>query len=143
MSTYGIETHTTATTERPTSEPRVLLVDDDEDYTEFVMRLLTRMGHAGRLHMVHDEESALKAIQEGQYDVVVSDYELQPGCGIRVLEHVSKQQPGAQRILLTSAPDKAQAEMTTRGEVVHDVWDKRWELGTIRSQLESILKPSQ
>jgi CheY-like chemotaxis protein len=119
--------------------PRVLLVDDDEDYTVFVRRLLARMGYDYPLDVAHGEEAALAALQRHEYDIVVSDYELQPGDGLRVLEHVRRHSPHAQRILLTSAPERAQKHLRAGDGLTHGVWDKRWELGTIRDRLTTLL----
>jgi DNA-binding response OmpR family regulator len=120
---------------------RVLLVDDDEDYTAFVRRLLARIGYDAPLDVAHDEQSALEALHRQQYDVVVSDYDLNPGSGVRVLVHVRKLWPRAQRILLTSAPDVARDELDKHQAPADGVWDKRWELGTIRDQLRTLLQP--
>jgi CheY-like chemotaxis protein len=122
--------------------PRVLLVDDDEDYTLFVKRLLGRMGYSAPLDIVHDEKAAVKALNEREYDVVVSDYELRPGNGLRVLEHVKRLSPKARRILLTSAPEEAQKHLCQEQGLTHSVWDKRWELGTIRERLTTLLEPA-
>lgn len=121
---------------------RVLLVDDDEDYTLFVKRLLHRMGYDRPLDIVHDEDAAIVALQSQKYDVVVSDFELQPGSGLRVLEHVRRLSPKAHRILLTSAPDKALKHLPHDRELAHGIWDKRWELGMIRDRLTSLMSPA-
>lgn len=119
---------------------RVLLVDDDEDYTAFIKRLLARHGNVAQPDIVHDEQAALRALQAHEYDVVVSDYELHPGNGIRILEQVRKLRPKAQRILLTSAPDKALKQLPHGDPLAHGVWDKRWELPTLRERLLAVLE---
>jgi CheY-like chemotaxis protein len=118
---------------------RVLLVDDDEDYTAFIKRLLARHGGVAQPDVVHDEQAALKALQAHEYDVVVSDYELHPGNGLRILQEVRRLRPKAQRILLTSAPEKALKQLPHGDPLAHGVWDKRWEMTTLREHLSTLL----
>lgn len=119
---------------------RVLLVDDDEDYTAFIKRLLARNGNVAQPDIVHDEQAALRALQAHEYDLVVSDYELHPGNGLKILEQVRRLRPRAQRILLTSAPDKALKQLPNGDPLAHGVWDKRWEMTTLRERLMAVLE---
>lgn len=119
--------------------PRVLLVDDDEDYTIFVRKVLARMGVRHPLDVVHSEVAAIDALNEHEYDVVVSDYELRPGSGVDVLRHVAKRSPSARRILLTSTPEQARKGLGGDDGLAHGVWDKRWELGDLRDHLTTLL----
>lgn len=121
---------------------RVLLVEDDDDYAQTVKRVIHRLGDGHAPDIVHDEPTALAAISRTRYDVVVSDYDLSPGNGMRVLEHVRRTWPQAHRILLTSAPDRARRALGDGDDIVHQVWDKRWELETIRIRLRAILRPA-
>lgn len=118
---------------------KVLLIDDDEDYTAFIKRLLARHGNVATPDIVHDEQAALKALQSREYDVVVSDYELHPGNGLRILEQVRKIRPKAQRILLTSAPEKALKHLPNGDSLAHGVWDKRWEMAMLKDRLATLL----
>lgn len=116
------------------------MVDDDEDYAQFVKRLLARGGTVGPLDVAHNERQAFEALERNQYDIVVSDLDLRGGTGVRVLEQVRQRSPQAQRILLTSAPEQAERQLVSRDSLAHQVWDKRWELGTIRDRLRSLLR---
>ena len=121
-------------------QARVLLVDDDEDYALFVKQLLHRIGVDGPMDVVHDAEGAEALLEKRRYDIVVSDYDLGAGNGVRVLEAARRLSPEAQRILLTSAPDRAQRHLDHgKGDgLAHGLWDKRWELGRIRDQLKGL-----
>lgn len=120
-------------------------MDDDEDYAVFVQQLLARMGYeSGPIEIAHDEPSALRRVDEQEFDVVVSDLELSPGNGLHILKHVRDRWPQAQRILLTSAPEKARTEMKNGdANLAHGVWDKKWELGTIRAELKRLMRPGR
>src|SRR3989442_922309 len=96
--------------------PRILLIDDDEDYALFMGRLLARLGLDKPFDVVHDERGAMRAVADQRYDLVVCDLELHPGNGVNILEAVRKAQPEAQRILLTSAPDRARRQIRARDD---------------------------
>src|SRR5947209_4997888 len=57
---------------------RILVVDDEPIIREVLQEILTREGHA--LTMPPDAESGRKALQEGEYDLVLLDLML-PGMG--------------------------------------------------------------
>lgn len=123
--------------------PRILLVEDDEDYAHVIRRLFQKAGHDGPLTLVHDEDTALRTIAKEPFDVVLSDLELHPGSGVRVLQKAREAHPAARRILLTSAPDKARTHLGDAVELVHAIWDKHWALSQIQAELRRMLGPSK
>lgn len=67
---------------------RILIVDDEKDFTEIVSTLLDF--HNFQADTVNDPKQALHAIQEGNYDLVVTDL-MMPGMdGFQMVEELRK-----------------------------------------------------
>lgn len=81
------------------SAPRVLLVDDEEAFARNTAKLLTRRGCD--VSVSNDGESALRAIDQSSFDVLVLDMKMPGMDGIEVLKRVEKTQPSLQVIILT------------------------------------------
>jgi DNA-binding NtrC family response regulator len=77
----------------------ILLVDDE---VEFISTLAERLELRGiQSRVVHDGESALKAVAENEPQVMVLDV-MMPGLkGLDVLQRVKEEHPAVQVILLT------------------------------------------
>lgn len=77
----------------------ILLVDDE---VEFISTLAERLELRGiQSRVVHDGESALRAVAENAPQVMVLDV-MMPGLkGLDVLQRVKEEHPGVQVILLT------------------------------------------
>ncbi len=80
---------------------RVLFVDDDASILDGLKRLLRRMRQHWDMHFVSDPEAALKLIETGTFDVVISDMRMPRITGVDVLRHVQKYCPSAVRIALS------------------------------------------
>lgn len=78
---------------------RVLVVDDEPDFLETVVKRLQRRGiHAAG---VDTGKQALQLLEDEAYDVVVLDV-LMPGMdGIETLKHLKKRKPFVEVIILT------------------------------------------
>ena len=67
---------------------RILLVDDHEDTTRAMRRLLERLGYAVRT--AHSVGTALAAVSDaGPFDLLISDIGLPDGSGIDLLHHLT------------------------------------------------------
>ena len=82
-----------------TKKWNILLVDDE---VEFVTTLAERLELRGIIsRVVHDGQSALKAIAENEPEIIVLDV-MMPGMnGLEVLQRVREEYPAIQVILLT------------------------------------------
>jgi len=78
---------------------RVLLVDDEVAYTVNISRLLSRRGY--RVTAVNDGESAIRAIEDEEYDVVVLDLRMPGMDGIATLKLMKMKRPLLEVIILT------------------------------------------
>lgn len=78
---------------------RVLLVDDEEDFTTNLAMILSVRGfHATA---VHDGEGAIRAVEEGDFDVAILDL-MMPGIdGIETLRQIKLRRPLIEVIMLT------------------------------------------
>lgn len=115
---------------------RVLLVDDDEDYAEYLRRVLSRF-HPMELDVVHDLDSARRALEHRRYALVISDYDLKAGTGIQLLSHARARQANGLRVLISG---NTSLVPPTDGEAVHYVWDKQWEPAILKSVAEAALR---
>jgi ActR/RegA family two-component response regulator len=131
-------TSTSPATTRALPPQRILLVDDDEDYAFFLRREIVRTRRPATVHVVHDEASAHRALASGSYDLVLTDFDLKGGNGLRVCEAARVRHPAARRVLVTGAPERVPAA-SHQAQVV---WDKKWETRTIRQALSNVLTPA-
>jgi EAL domain-containing protein (putative c-di-GMP-specific phosphodiesterase class I) len=90
-----------ATTSEP-PRPPVLLVDDNADLATVLERVLRNEGR--EVVVVHDAESAEKAIHSQAFDVVVSDINLPGMSGVDLLRAVRARDLDVPVVLITGAP---------------------------------------
>jgi len=84
------------------SEPRVLVVDDEEDNLEYLVRVF-RKGYD--VTCARNGREALEALRREKFDVIVTD-QLMPGMtGAELLQRSLEYCPDAVRIVITGYPD--------------------------------------
>ncbi len=91
--------------ERPREDsdaPRALLADDDEAVLRAHARVLTSKGY--EVVTVKDGDSAVKALSETSFDVVLSDIDMPKMSGIQLLERVREHDLDVPVLLITGAP---------------------------------------
>lgn len=88
-------------------KPRLLLVDDEIPFTTNLAKLLSRRGY--EVSAVNDGNSALRIVEEQEFDVVVLDQKMPGLDGITTLKELKKKRPLVEVIILTgySAVDSA------------------------------------
>jgi len=77
----------------------ILLVDDEEVFTSNMSKLLTSRGY--RVTAVNDGDSAVRALQENAYDVVVLDLKMPGMDGITTLKEIQKLGLFTETLILT------------------------------------------
>jgi len=77
----------------------ILLVDDEKVFTSNMSKLLTSRGY--RVSAVNDGDSAIRALQENSYDVVVLDLKMPGMDGITTLKEVKKLGLFTETLILT------------------------------------------
>ena len=78
---------------------RVLLVDDEVVFTTNMSKILSRRGFEVRA--VNDGESAVKAIEDEEYDVVILDLRMPGMDGMAALKVMKRKRPLLEVIILT------------------------------------------
>ena len=85
----------------------VLLAESDSEVAERVENALRGAGHA--CTVVHDIEEAVKRAGSGQHEVVIADYDMGEGQGVRIAEEARSASRECQIILVAEAPEAAGA----------------------------------
>jgi len=62
---------------------RILVVDDSKTMTAIVFRILKDANYA-KVDCVHDVASALAALRQKEYDLVITDWQMEPISGIEL-----------------------------------------------------------
>ena len=88
------------TTARPCE---VLLVDDEVDYLEILVKRLTRRGLGATA--THNAQDALERMEESLPDVVVLDVKMPGMDGIETLREIKKRHPLVEVIMLSGHAD--------------------------------------
>jgi two-component system, OmpR family, response regulator len=82
-------------------KPRLLLVDDDVPFTRNLVWLLSRRGY--EVSAVNDGQSALRIVEEHEFDVIILDRKMPGIDGIATLRELKKKRPDIEVIILTGA----------------------------------------
>ena len=80
-------------------QARILVVDDERDYTETVVKRLNRRGFLAQTAL--GGAQALEAMASQEFDVLILDIKMPGMDGIEVLREVKKRYPKVEVILLT------------------------------------------
>jgi DNA-binding NtrC family response regulator len=113
-------------------KPRLLLVDDEIQFAANLLKLLTRRGY--EVATVHDGESALRIIQEREFDVVILDQNMPGKDGITVLRELKMKQPSLEVVILTGY---GSVDMALKGfELgIYDYTSKPIHLGDLEAKI--------
>lgn len=97
---------------------RLLIVDDEVDMLDFLDRVFRREYEVIRATSV---DEAVRHIEAGKFDVVVTDRRMPRRSGLELLEIASQRQPQAVRVLLTGYADSLVDEKVAQWRLV-DAW---------------------
>lgn len=103
---------------------RILLAEDDESLRNFLARALERAGYEVRA--CPDGETALEALDDGPYDLLLTDIVMPGVDGIEVARHAASRAPGLRIMFITgfaavalAAKDQAPAGSKVLSKPVH------------------------
>lgn len=82
-------------------KPRLLIVDDDKMLNHNMTWLLKRKGY--EVVGVEDGQSALRIVDEHEFDIVILDQKMPGMDGIETLREIKKKHPDLEVIILTGA----------------------------------------
>src|SRR3990172_8396966 len=88
-------------------QPRMLVVDDDENFRTMVLDLLEASGYMAQ--GVEDSETALVLLREVTFDLLMVDLRMPGTGGIELIRQANSLQPHAPVIILTGNADKESA----------------------------------
>ena len=95
--------------------PRILVVDDEKRAVELLKRSLRK---TGRVDVALSGEEAIEKIEQGYYELIISDQKMPGLCGVDVLAIAAERNPTCGRVLLTGYSDlEATVAAINRGRV--------------------------
>ncbi|HAX41085.1 MAG: response regulator [Bryobacteraceae bacterium] len=106
--------------------PKVLLVDDEEMVITSIRAFLSLETEYEILAHTKPED-ALRRLEEGPVDVIVTDYLMPRMNGLHLLAEAKKRQPEAARVLLTGHADKQSAIEAINAVGLYQYLEKPWD----------------
>ncbi|MDZ7271447.1 MAG: response regulator [candidate division KSB1 bacterium] len=88
-----------------TPQYRVLIVDDDHEFRLSLGKTLAKQGYG--VELAADGVEALRAVQNGAFDLVITDHRLPGLPGIELLAEIRRCSPHSMVILVTAYGDEA------------------------------------
>jgi two-component system response regulator HydG len=79
---------------------RILVIDDDQDMCELIQHGLSQSGHAVEWRLRGDE--GLELLRERDFDVVITDVNLESMSGLDICRRVTENRPGTPVIVITA-----------------------------------------
>lgn len=85
----------------PSTPPaRLLIADDDDELRAILRKVLTREGY--EVHTVGDGDAAMRLLDAGAFDFLVSDIQMPGMDGLAVLAGARARHPGLRIVLITA-----------------------------------------
>jgi two-component system, OmpR family, response regulator len=78
---------------------KILLVDDEVAFANNIAKLISKRGY--EVLTVYNGESAIQAIEEKEFDVIVLDLKMPGLDGLATLKQIKKKRPNVEVIILT------------------------------------------
>jgi two-component system, OmpR family, response regulator len=78
---------------------KILLVDDEVAFANNIAKLISKRGY--EVLTVYNGESAVQAIEENEFDVIVLDLKMPGLDGLATLKQIKKKRPNVEVIILT------------------------------------------
>jgi len=116
-----------------TERKKVLFVDDEQRVLDGIRRMMQSMKGQWDLFFANSGEEALKLLEQGEFDVIVSDMRMPGMTGTELLEAVQIRYPHMVRIALSGEAHKEQI-MNSVGPI-HQYLSKPCDADTIKNTL--------
>jgi putative two-component system response regulator len=87
----------------PESDPRILVVDDEERMREMLVRVLEHSGY--RCSVASDAQEARKLLEEQDFSLVLTDMEMPGGSSLDLITDLSKTRPDVATVMITGLDD--------------------------------------
>jgi CheY-like chemotaxis protein len=119
------------------SEHRVLVVDDEEVIAWAIAQALAREG-VMKVETAHSGEKALEVMQQGPFDLVITDIRMEGMTGFELLTRIRGLYPDTGVVVMTAyGSAEAKREATERGSLFY--LDKTFELEEFRGVVNKAL----
>src|SRR5260370_31243413 len=116
-------------------EPSVLIVDDEPEVLEALVRTVQPLGYP--LRSAGGAREALELLEHAPAEVVVSDYQMPEMDGVAFLRRVRERWPHTQRVLVSGAADHQAVERASRDGDLDRYIGKPWDGAQLRIALRS------
>lgn len=115
----------------------ILIVEDDLDYQESIMEILTDMGW--KVETANSGSEAKKKLQTLKVDVVLSDIQMPMGDGVELLKYLRQQHPEIPPIVMMTGFSVHDLEnLIAQGAMA--VLEKPFSLDTLQQALANAMK---
>lgn len=104
---------------------RIQLVDDEPNILSALKRLLRP--HGWEIHAYDSVEEALGGLQEHDYAVIISDYQMPTADGVTYLQFAKQRQPDAMRLVLSAHGDRSSMIKAINQAEVYRYLSKPWD----------------
>ncbi len=103
----------------PKKTKRILIVDDNEDHLYITKKNLERQSSSFSVKIVRSGEECLAALADGEFDCIISDYDMRPGMnGIDLIQSLKDRQIDIPVIVVSEVGDeKIEARALNSGAV--------------------------
>ncbi|TWT90471.1 Chemotaxis protein CheY [Pseudobythopirellula maris] len=85
---------------------RVLVVDDSSTMRKIIVRSLNDVGVPGAIEAI-DGEEAIGIFKPGEFDLVLTDWNMPRKNGLELIQEVREQDPNVTIIMVTTAAEKS------------------------------------
>ncbi len=119
------------------SEPRVLLVDDEELVLMSLARILRR--EPFEILTATSAEAAFLILEDQSVDLILSDYRMPGMNGIDFLKVVRDKWINTVRMMLTAHADPGELEAAVHAGIVQRAFRKPWDTQELRAALYELL----
>ena len=82
---------------------KILIVDDERAYTEFLSERLTRLGNL--VECAADGKSALELIKINKYDLMIMDHNMPGLTGLELVKYIKKNNISGKTVMITGYSD--------------------------------------
>lgn len=117
----------------------ILIVDDYKTMLRIIRNLLKQLGFQN-VDEASDGSSALQKLREGQFSLVISDWNMEPMSGLELLEQVrADDKLKALPFIMVTAESKTENVVAAKQAGVNNYIVKPFNAATLKSKLTSVI----
>lgn len=122
-----------------THKLKVLIVDDYKTMLRIIGNLLRQLGFE-HIDEATDGESALTKLKQGQYDLILSDWNMEPMTGLDLLKNVRQEEKYKNTpFILITAESKTENVVAAKQAGVSNYIVKPFNANTLKTKLTAVL----